>query len=360
MGDLEASQTRSVSERRIFSNSSSFDFADLHDDTPSTSLGTSPELRSGSSPFLQAQTPNTSSNTLKPLEADFKRYPTLGNGETCESCALSLPSDTSSRLPAGAPGSPKANGIGVNGSPILRSRESLQIRSSSNASSDADTDDEDEQRLHQLNQQQHSSPDSFTSSTSTSSFFHKHTLTYISTSSPLDPPTYSTVRRATIHTMSREQLPRGQTAGQLAFGDPVNGYTIAYKFRLSDPHARGGHRKYALMALVGDERRACQATTFIWARFQYIAASIIDRTEEKAQLDKGPGQRGDENVKGSAMPVASFLTGRMTDPDGFLRHGGARQKARGLGDMVGDEKFFAELHLDFIGLLRDLRWRFGG
>lgn len=343
----------------MFSNSSSFDFADLNDDTPSTSLGTSPELRSSNSPFLQAQASNTSQNTLKPLDADFKRYPTFGNGETCESCALSLPSDTSSRLPAGAPGSPKANGIGVNGSPILRSRESLQIHSS-HSDSDTDTDDDDDATLHHHDQQQHSSPDSFASSASDSSFYHKHTLTYISTSSPLDPPTYSAVRRATIHTMSREQIPRGQTAGQLAFGDPVNGYTIAYKFRLCDPHARGGYRKYALMALVGDERRACQATTFIWARFQYIAANIISRTEEKAQLEKGPGQRAEENVKGSAMPVASFLTGRMTDPDGFPRHGGARQKARGLGELLGDDKFFAELHLDFIGLLRDLRWRFRG
>ena len=60
------------------------------------------------------------------------------------------------------------------------------------------------------------------------------------------------------------------------------------------------------------------------------------------------------------MPVASFLTGRMTDPDGFPRHGGARQKARGLGDLLGDDNFFAELHLEFIALLRDLRWRFGG
>ncbi len=344
----------------MFSNSSSFDFADLNDDTPSTSLGTSPELRCNDLTFVHPQNSNTSSNTLKPPVAALKRYPTLGNGETCESCVLSLPESTSSRLPAGAPGSPKANGIGVNGSPILRSRESLQIHSSQ-SDCGSDTDDDDDEHLHHHNHHQHSSPDSFASSTSaTSNFYHKHTLTYISTSSPLDPPTYSAVRRATIHTLSREQIPRGLTAGQLAFGDPVNGYTIAHKFRLSDPYARGGYRKYALLALADSERQACQATTFIWARFQHIAAGIISRTEEKAQLDGGFRNSSDENPKGSAMPVASFLTGRMTDPDGFPRHAGARQKARGLGEMVGDEKFFAELHLDFIALLRDLRWRFGG
>jgi len=336
----------------MFSNSSSFDLADLNDDTPSTSLGTSPELRCNDSTFLRAQTCKSSSNTLK-------RYPTLGNGETCESCALSLPEETSHRLPAGSPGSPKASGIGMNGSPILRSRESLQIHSS-RSDFDSDNSDDDEP-LHTQNHLQHSSPDSFASSTSASStFYHKHTLTYISTSSPLDPHTYSAVRRATIHTLSREQIPRGQTAGQLAFGDPVNGYTIAYKFRLSDPHARGGYRKYALLALAESERQACQTTTFIWGRFQCIAAGIVSRTEEKAQHDKGFRNGGEENMKNSLMPVASFLTGRMTDPDGSPRHGGARQKARGLTEMVGDEKFFAELHLDFIGLLRDLRWRFGG
>ena len=350
VGDLEASgRAKERQDQRVVSNNSSFDLADLNDDTPSTSLSTSPELRTNEAAWRGAQivTPNA-----KSLEASLKRYPALGDGETCESCALSLPADTAKRLPAGAPGSPKADGMGRNGSPVLRSRESLQIFDDSQES-DSDTED-DEANI----QIQRSTPGSFASDTS--SLYHKHTLTYISTSTPLNPSTYSIVRRATIHALSREQIPRGQTAGKLSFGDSVNGYTTAYKFRVSDPYARGGYRRYALLALCNNERRHYQATAFIFTRFQYVAASIVARTEEKTQQDKGPGERGDENSKSNLMPVSSFLTGRVTDPDGFPRHGGARQKARGLTEMVGDEKLFAELHLDFIGLLRDLRWRFDG
>ena len=346
---MEASQPRPaqschVQDQLDSSDRGAFDFEEGTDTAP-TSLSTLPELRSTDASNAGAQTPDT----LKPLGKATNRYTTLGNGVSCESCAMTLPEDTSKKLPAGAPGSPKADGMGMNGSPILRSRESLQIYGSQQ--SDSDTEDEEPTAVQ-------SSPESFASDASSS--YHKHTLTYISTSSPLDPNTYSIVRRAIIRTLSCEQLPRGLTAGELSFGDPVNGYTIAYKFRLSDPHARGGHRKYALIALASNERRACQATTFIWSCFQQIAAKLVARTEQGLQQSKVVEPNHDENVKSNILPASSFLTGRITDPDGYPRSGGARPKARGLPEIIGEEKFFAELHLDFIGLLRDLRWRFGG
>ena len=347
MGDLEASQPKPAQEWHGQDsldqlNEGSFEFEDGNDTAP-TSLGTSPDVRSHDATQKEAQV----SSALKAFGDGFNRFSTLGNGKSCESCTMSLPEDTSKRLPVGAPGSPRPDGIGLNGSPILRSRELLQIVDDQ----DSDSETEEEPTL------QHSSPESFTSDTS--SFTHKHTLTYISTSSPLDPNTYSVVRRAIIRTLSCEQLPRGITAGELSFGDPVNGYTIAYKFRLSDPHARGGHRKYALLALACNERRARQATTFIWNRFQHIAADIIARTDQNNQRSRSPRDTSEEGPKSNMLPISSFLTGRMTDPDGYPRNGGTRPKARGLPDMVGDEKLFAELHLEFIALLRDLRWRFG-
>ena len=91
------------------------------------------------------------------------------------------------------------------------------------------------------------------------------------------------------------------------------------------------------------------------------------RTDQAIQVAKGAvddGRHGGEEPSSSSstvLPVSSFLTARITDPDGFPRQsGGAGPKARGLTEMVGDEKFFAGLHLHFIALLRDLRWRFGG
>ena len=319
-------------------------------DTAPTSIGTSPELKSteAANPAAQA------SHSLKPLtpigHAASRRYPAFDHGSGCESCTIYIPEDTWKNAPLGAPGSPRADGIGRNSSPILRSREALQIYGSPQYDSDAD----EEPTFHHQ-----SSPDSFASDASASSS-HKHTLTYISTSSPVDPATYSIVRNATVRTLSCELLPRGLTAGELSFGDPVNGYTIAYKFRLPDQHARGGYRQYALLALASNERRACQATTLIWTRFQNIAADMMARTEQAIQAAKGNDEENNEDSSSKLMPVSSFLTARMTDPDGFPRQiSGVRPKARYLSEMVGDETFFAELHLHFIALLRDLRWRLG-
>lgn len=354
MGDLESSQTKASqssqgSEQIETSNRSSFDFAE-GDSTAPTSIGTSPELRS-----TDAANPGTyASRALKPIEhTPSRRFPSFDSVQ-CESCAIYIPEDTWKKLPAGAPGSPRAGGIGRNGSAVLRSKESLQVY----GSPQYDSDNEDESAPHQ-----HSSPESFASTTSASSS-HTHNLTYISTSSPTDPSTYSLVRNAILRTLSGEVLPRGTTAGVLSFGDPMNGYTIAYKFQLPDPQARGGHRDYALLAVAGNERRACQATALIWSQFQHIAADIMTRTELVIQIAKKEEVSGDDDdSQPGLMSVSSFLTGRMTDPDGFPRYNGgvrARPHGRNLTEMVDDDKFFAELHIHFIALLRDLRWRFGG
>ena len=355
VGDLDAThskpaQSSQESEELGRSNRSSLDFEDGIDTAP-TSIGTSPELRSSDTANPDAH----ASDSLKPLTSidrtASRKYRAFDSGSGCESCTIYIPEDTWKKLPQGAPGSPKANGLGRNGSPVLRSREALQVYGSPQYDSDVD----EEPTFHHQ-----SSPDSFASDASTSSY-HKHTLTYISTSSPVDPASYSIVRNATVRTLSCELLPRGMTAGELSFGDPVNGYTIAYKFRLPDQHARGGYRQYALLALASNERRACQATTLVWTRFQHIAADVMARTEQAIQVAKGSVEDINEDSSSSLMPVSSFLTARMTDPDGFPRKiSGVRPKARYLSEMVGDEKFFAELHLHFIGLLRDLRWRLGG
>ncbi len=350
MGDLESAHRDPAPSAPTFlssSNRSSLDFGGTLESVPN-SAGTSPELQPAS---LGAQR----QNALRPLNP-LNRFPVAGsNGRGCESCTISLPEEIASKIPPGAPGSPKADGSGRNGSPILRFKESLQIYRDQQNDSDSD---EDRGGPIRLNQQ--CSPESFASDTS-GSFFHKHTLSYISTSSPTDPNTYSIIRRAAIRTLSGEQLPRGQTAGELFFGTPLDGWTIAYKFRLSDPYARGGYRKYALIALASSETRAYQVMTFIWEHFRRIAGNIISRTAQK--IKENEGDKGDQEdiTKEHRIPVSSFLTGRTTDPDGYPRqYGAARMRARGLTEMVGDDKFFAELHLDFVGMLRELMGGYGG
>ena len=278
-----------------------------------------------------------------------KSYQVPGDDGGCVSCTISIPEEIRSKLPLGAPGSPRPDGSGRNGSPVLRSKEA--IHACGNPHPDLNTDEE-------LAFQQ-GSPESFSTDTPQSSC-HSHTLEFVTTSKPMKPSTYSSLRRASIRTLSCEQLPRGLTAGRIFFGDPATGYTIAYKFRLTDPHARGRHRNYALLALAGhDEGRAWNATTIVWRAFERIATSIVASTERVMHQGKSSSRGGGEKPK--AAPISSFLTQRATDPDGFLRaNGGAGMRARGLAEMVGNELVFAELHRSFVYLLQELGRQYGG
>ena len=273
----------------------------------------------------------------------------LGDDGGCVSCSISLPGSTISQLPVWAPGSPKKDGIGRNGSPVMRTTEKVFGHWSQNSESEV----EDDPKFPQ------SSPTSFASDTSRSSC-HSHEFIYRTTSSPIDPNTYAILRRATIRALSCEQLPRGLTSGALSFGDPVDGYTVAYKFRLPDPFARGCQRYYALLALAGqDSARMYKATPIIWRAFRRVAEGIMARTETVIVQSQTV-----ENVRGGwkpAMPVSSFLTGRTVDPDGYPRRsGGSNVRARGLAEMVGDELIFAHVHGEFTYLLQNLGKQLGG
>ncbi|MCJ1250258.1 hypothetical protein MMC30_007484 [Trapelia coarctata] len=202
-----------------------------------------------------------------------------------------------------------------------------------------------------------SSHESF-GSTPSGTACHTHNLEYVSASSPAESETYSNLRRATIRTLSGEQLPRGQTSGPLWFGDPVAGFTIAYVFRLADSHARGRQRYYALLALAGSEtKRAFEACTLIWSYFEQIAMNIVEAAEDVAArsfVDDSPPERG------QVTPISSFLTGRTMDPDGYPRRGTANVRANGIAELVDNERFFCELHMMFVGILQDLGHLLGG
>lgn len=260
------------------------------------------------------------------------------------SCSISIPATVSSRLPSGAPGSPRSDGLGRMSSPVLRSRMPLRVYDGQQSEDYSDTDDDE-------TGPQGLTPESFGSHTSTSSF-HEHTLTYVTSHSPIDPSTFSDLRRAIVRTLSGEQLPRGLTNGKIFFGDPVGGWTIAYNFRLSDKYARGGRRLYSLVALAGyDTRSAYDASRYIWSFFESIAAWITAKTDDQIRrIQEAEDGQGEER---SYVPVSSFLTARTTDPDGYpRRNGGIGQKARGLTEMTGDEKLFPELHWKFVSLLQ--------
>lgn len=137
------------------------------------------------------------------------------------------------------------------------------------------------------------------------------------------------------------------------------GYIVAYKFRLTDPYARGRQRHYALLALAGhDPGRAFKATPTIWRAFERVAIGIIANTEKAMQTGKSSAAGPSEKQK--SAPISSFLTQRTMDPDGFPRRGGTTMRPRGLAEMVGNDLFFAELHRSFVALLQCLGRQFGG
>lgn len=292
--------------------------------------------------------PQTHLPSVETRHKKGKAYKVLGDDGGCVSCTMSIPDTIRSKLPVGAPGSPKPDGIGRNGSPVLRSKEAVHACGSQHP--DCSTDED-------LNPH-HSSPESFASDTSASSC-HTHTLEFVTTSKPMKPNTYSLLRRASIRTLSCEQLPRGLTAGKLFFGDPVAGYIVAYKFRLTDPYARGRQRHYALLALTGhDPGRAFKTTPIIWRAFERIASNVLACTEKAIQTGKLTTAGAGEKQK--PPPISSFLTQRTMDPDGFPRRSGTAMRPRGLAEMVGNDLFFAELHRSFVALLQCLGRQFGG
>lgn len=303
-------------------------------DSTSTRIGASPEVQ-------------RESRGSGPDKGRYKPDKVLSDDGGCVSCSISLPEDTISQLPAWAPGSPRKGGVGRNGSPVMRTTEKVFAHWNQHPV----VEDEAEVKFQQ------STPESFASDASIAAY-HPHELIYRTTCSPIEPNTYSILRRATIRTLSCEQLPRGLTSGALSFADPVDGYTVAYKFRLSDPYARGCQRHYALIALVGqDPKRMFKVTAIIWRAFRRIAAGIIARTERVILQGKM-----EENVRGGRkplMPGSSFLTSRTLDPDGYPRRNGAsNMRARGLAEMVGDELIFAHIHGEFTYLLQNLGRQF--
>ncbi|KAK2763729.1 hypothetical protein FQN54_009345 [Arachnomyces sp. PD_36] len=277
-------------------------------------------------------------------------------GDTCASCSLTLPDDVSKQLPVGAPGTPKEDGKGRNGSPVLRSREVVY---SCGSKHDEQEDDYYETHPH------HSSPDSLrTSAVSSDSACHTHLITYLSLRGPPNLEDYALLRRSSIRTLSCELLPRGLSSGPLCFGDSEAGYTIAYIFRLPDPKARGKRRSYALVALAGkDSRRAFRATPIIWRAFERIASSILNAAEryqeEERRREDGDSSANSSEPSSHFTPVSSFLTGRTVDPDGHSRRAG-QIRARNLAEIVGNEYIFAELHAQFVVLLQQLGQLFGG
>jgi len=267
---------------------------------------------------------------------------TVRNNDSCASCRMSLPEE----IPYGGRSinSSKAK-VDRHECPSLRTKEEVHI-----CDQDSQYDTEEIYWGTAI-------PTSRVTSDNHQSC-HSHDLTYVSGSSPSASDAFSTLRRATLRTLSGEQLPRGQTSGPLWFGDPNSGYTIAYLFRLEDLHARGRQRYYALIALAGhDTQRAFEAAPLIWNFFEQTVNQIVRSAETAVTFSDG-GTPPDTND--TVPPVSSFLTGRTVEVDSYSRRTATNVRANGIAELVNNENFFCELHLLFAGMLQELGKHLGG
>ncbi|KAL9101950.1 MAG: hypothetical protein Q9163_002838 [Psora crenata] len=327
--------------RPPFKKDRSFDFGDVHD---STTHGSEMAVESDPTAAVPINAESRGGDAGRAYSERRSRS-TTGNGNAeCVSCSINIPPRVSDGLPLGSPGRPQSSTGGFS-SPTLRSKLPVRVYDDSESGYCSDSDEG-------RTIPQHLAPGSFGSSTSSSSF-HEHTLTYITTHAPIDPATYSNLRRAIVRTLSGEQLPRGQTGGPIFFGTATEGYTIAYTFRLPDKHARGGRRLYSLVALAGfNTRKSYRALSTVWQHFEAISEWIAEKVNEEARRSL---ESDDDGPHISIPPPVSFLTGRVsrTDPFGH-RVGAVGLKGRGLVEMTGDETLFAQVHMKFIELLQEL------
>lgn len=304
-------------------------------------------------PPMSPRSPNGSHNPYfprLPVDKDGQRQYSSGSGSAsgsssdtdyedgCDSCSILVPKSMSDRLPSGAPGSPRQNGKGRHGSPVLRTTQHVTAPGSSYCiecdDSDSHSIDESQntirrnfgpkgtaspsdggssqgsQKNHNKDNNLNATNDSAVSSPlldqPPSLHTHKHTLTYVSTRQPASPHAYSLLRRACIRTLSTENLPRGSRNGPLYFGDPVTGYTIAYIFRLTDPRSRGRQRQYALIALGGrDSWRVSKRYVDIVKAFEAIANTISNMADAVLERESNASTASSSRPGSSASALAT-------------------------------------------------------
>ena len=320
----------------------SFDFSDAHESSAYENYNV---VKTPPNPAISTNGDSRRGEDWRAFPERRSRPVSRHGSAECVNCSISVPQRISDRLPPGSPGSTESSVSGT-GSPTLRSRLPVRVYDEPGSGSCSGSDDDEDPII-----PSYLAPGSFDSNT-TSSSFHEHTMTYITNHAPIDPSLYSNLRRAIVRTLSGEQLPRGLAGGPLFFGTAVDGYTIAYTFRLPDKFSRGGHRLYSLVALAGfDTQTAYRAISIIWWHFEILSEWIAEKVNEEIRRVQ-EAERAVPQIP--SPPPTSFLTGWNLGGDPFgRRSGGMGLKGRSLVEMTGDDDLFAKLHIKFVELLQD-------
>lgn len=115
------------------------------------------------------------------------------------------------------------------------------------------------------------------------------------------------------------------------------------------------------------------------AVFERLAARLVQYAEmivaREAEKDRASEAGSESAVESSTVgsrksrtltPVSSFLDAKTVDPDGVLKRNGssgflaakAKGRVKGLAELLGEEGFFIECHVEFVRLLSALGLEF--
>jgi len=313
--------------------SSSFAASDCSD---ASSHPDSPAPKSlDDTPFLGPPLQSPPVSSTHPYRQKFKNYNvgTDAYEEVCAGCSFEIPEDFNScddDTTYGSPNSTRSTSSSKICNPTLRTRGDIHFPHE-------DTDGP----------------------------IQLHKLAYTSSRHPSSPQVFAHLKRICIRTLSTEVLPRASRSGPLLFGDDNTGYTIAFVFHLRDMDARGNMGKYALLAFAGTDSyrvsRILSTVTRVFAAIvRWISAAIESRLHAEERANEELSQREKVSLH-HLTPVSShqYTKPRISRYSSFSKN--SRIKVpKGLVDLVGRDRFFVELHVQFVRLLAQLERELDG
>ncbi len=139
---------------------------------------------------------------------------------------------------------------------------------------------------------------------------------------------YAMVRQVCVRSLSCEHVPGRE--GPVIFGQEKNGAVLSYPFQIADSQSRGFSRTYSLCAIHRDAAVLLAATRFVSASFVAVQKEMRARAAKLFEHE----QRLELN--GSTVS---------------LRRVHKSVAARSLGELMGIEGFFQQLHGSFCNVL---------
>ncbi|KAL1628790.1 hypothetical protein SLS54_001478 [Diplodia seriata] len=316
------------------------------DQSKSSYFNDSPAIPPLSSPFetppTSPKSPNNSHNPYFPSVSAKKSSSSTslgsnfgdGDNDSCENCSFLVPKNVTEQLPDGAPGSPSKDGRGQNGSPVLRTTQSLPRGAPSGPLYFGDP-------------------------------VLGYTVAYVFRIP--DPRARGRTRTyALIALGGRDSWRVGKAMVKITeMFEQIANQIIAMAKQVLEQESTfaspTAHMRPTTAAGPGGTITpplSCSGGSSVPRRASVQVSGGKPNTiipTPAASIVGSPASPTTRNI----TPVSSFLAAKKVDPDGYPRVSRDIMRAKGLAEIVGKENFFVELHAKFCMLLAGLVKEFG-